>query len=518
MALLKRNAIFYKRQRFCECITMLSVLCMFTCFSLYIVFAHGFHFGKEKPFNLVHNYTRKVVKQENEDALVMCQADQHWEWCRWIHMDQFCDFEWVSSGSGIRQIGCDFPKGKVKFTGDYTKHQCGLLIRDLNAKDRGIWMCEVEKYYTGFSRRYGEYRQSIVNLVVHMKPKTTTTSSPSSSSAAAATGNPTASALTPNSFANNARGGPASGSGGASAGNGNVNNNNNSNSHNSTTVNPISAEEDFEHSFFILRMIVLGTIGCVFSILGLIFWVYFVYLWKTWDSGKREQMATVTSVEVPNSESHSGAVQKRNSSEGSIEAYPYANEDTNETIEDNDETADESPQAKSGHHPHFDRAVMRSRRKSVSFAVYKVNADTMQFDIEHKSVLLGNLSASSAPTSSIAASVAAKKAAKQPSGSPLREVAKKWRDAKTKLVLKDKLSNVILGSSGLNELDKADEKFRNRRRELMEKAKSLEEAAAAAKAKAASSAASNTASIASTTLASVSERDKTKNNEDETAI
>ena len=42
---------------------------------------------------------------------------------------------------------------------------------------------------------------------------------------------------------------------------------------------------------------------------------------------------TVTSVEVPNSESHSGAEKKRNSSEGSIEAYPYANEDTNETIE-----------------------------------------------------------------------------------------------------------------------------------------------------------------------------------------
>ena len=64
LALLKRNAMFYKRQRFCECITMLSVLSMFTIFSLYIVFAHGFHFGKEKPFDLVHNYTRKIVKQE----------------------------------------------------------------------------------------------------------------------------------------------------------------------------------------------------------------------------------------------------------------------------------------------------------------------------------------------------------------------------------------------------------------------------------------------------------------------
>ncbi len=63
-ALLQRNAIFYQRQRCCECITMLSVLFLFTCFSLYIVFAHGFHFGKEKPFNLLHNFTRKIVKQE----------------------------------------------------------------------------------------------------------------------------------------------------------------------------------------------------------------------------------------------------------------------------------------------------------------------------------------------------------------------------------------------------------------------------------------------------------------------
>ena len=98
-------------------------------------------------------------------------------------------------------------------------------------------------------------------------------------------------------------------------------------------------------------------------------------------------------------------------------------------FKDNDETAEDEPTPAAGHHPHFDRAVMRSRRKSVSFAVYKVNADTMQFDIEHKSVLLGNLSASN--------SASAKKiTAKQPSGSPLREVAKKWRDAKNKLVIK----------------------------------------------------------------------------------
>ena len=64
-------------------------------------------------------------------------------------------------------------------------------------------------------------------------------------------------------------------------------------------------------------------------------------------------------------------------------------------------------------------------------------------------------------------------------------VAKKWKDAKNKLVLK---SSVFMGgrSSSGNEINEKsdqfefkDESFRNRRKELMEKAKALEEEAAA---------------------------------------
>ena len=43
-------------------------------------------------------------------------------------------------------------------------------------------------------------------------------------------------------------------------------------------------------------------------------------------------MATATSVELLG-ENHGSLSHKRNSSEGSIEHYPYANEDTNETNE-----------------------------------------------------------------------------------------------------------------------------------------------------------------------------------------
>ena len=37
--------------------------------------------------------------------------------------------------------------------GDYDRFQCGLRVHRVEVRDRGLWLCEVEKYYAGFSRR-----------------------------------------------------------------------------------------------------------------------------------------------------------------------------------------------------------------------------------------------------------------------------------------------------------------------------------------------------------------------------
>ena len=107
---------------------------------------------------------------QGDSVELLCQADKYWEWCRWIHMDKFCDFEW-SPAYGVHKIGCDFPQGKVELFGDYHQHQCGIRVYDLDSRDRGTWMCEVEKYYTGFSRRYGEYRTNVLNLMISLVRK-----------------------------------------------------------------------------------------------------------------------------------------------------------------------------------------------------------------------------------------------------------------------------------------------------------------------------------------------------------
>lgn len=41
--------------------------------------------------------------------------------------------------------------------GEYGRHECGLEVV-LAPHHRGVWVCEMERYHAGFSRRYGEIR------------------------------------------------------------------------------------------------------------------------------------------------------------------------------------------------------------------------------------------------------------------------------------------------------------------------------------------------------------------------
>ena len=110
-----------------------------------------------------------------------------------------------------------------------------------------------------------------------------------------------------------------------------------------------------------------------------------MYLWRTWDSGKRPDTSSQGRSEAQAVLMAEGRTSmfggKRKSLAGSSDA------DDDDLFNDADDDGDDA--SSDGTHPHFDRALRRSRRKSVSFAVCKLNKDTMQFDIEQKSVLLG---------------------------------------------------------------------------------------------------------------------------------
>ena len=208
------------------------------------------------------NYTvLRFVLFQNETVELLCQTDSYWEWCRWIHLDTFCDFEWMSPGSGVQKINCDIPATKIEFTGDYDKFQCGVRLKHLDIRDRGNWQCEVEKYYVGFSRRYGEFVSSKVNLIIIEKPRPSTKEPPT-------TRKSTTSSLTTTTT-------------------------NNSQIVVSTqkTKNEAELIEEYRQQFFLLKIFVLGTIGLVLTGLVGLFWAYFLYLWKTLDNSlKRDHV------------------------------------------------------------------------------------------------------------------------------------------------------------------------------------------------------------------------------------
>ena len=69
---------------------------------------------------------------------------------RWVHMDKYCDWEWVSSTEGVVQTGCTMLG--VDLVGNYSSQECGIQLT-VGPQHRGVWLCEMEKYHAGFGRR-----------------------------------------------------------------------------------------------------------------------------------------------------------------------------------------------------------------------------------------------------------------------------------------------------------------------------------------------------------------------------
>ena len=123
---------------------------------------HNFSVGYKLSFPSVclrnrdqQKENKKTISFQGDTVRLSCRSNSPWEWCRWIHYDQFCDLEWVSNGAGVAKAGCgDFSDGKIVFSGDYGgANECAVDVTGVSLGDRGLWMCEVEKYYLGFSRR-----------------------------------------------------------------------------------------------------------------------------------------------------------------------------------------------------------------------------------------------------------------------------------------------------------------------------------------------------------------------------
>ena len=70
---------------------------------------------------------------------------------RWVHLNTFCEWEWLSHSAGNTKTGCNMEN--VDFHGQYSEFECGLSFQ-VEPRHRGVWICELEKYHVGFDKRF----------------------------------------------------------------------------------------------------------------------------------------------------------------------------------------------------------------------------------------------------------------------------------------------------------------------------------------------------------------------------
>ena len=131
-------------------------------------FSNAFSLKKSEP------ETPLVVK-EGESFRLSCEVDNYYEYCKFVHTDKMCDFEWKRFGWNITVRECKDYKSRMEWSGNYDYYECAMTISNAQLEDAGAWKCEVESYAFGKYRGYGNKVTADFDIEFIAKTTNTTT-------------------------------------------------------------------------------------------------------------------------------------------------------------------------------------------------------------------------------------------------------------------------------------------------------------------------------------------------------
>lgn len=100
-------------------------------------------------FNIVKTSFQEEVSI-GDTIKLSCTSDGYFEHCVWRHKSEVCEYEWKKSHDAVLKQRCSARiDSRIKFMGEYNKHECSIEIEDANLEDAGGWQCEMEAYMWG---------------------------------------------------------------------------------------------------------------------------------------------------------------------------------------------------------------------------------------------------------------------------------------------------------------------------------------------------------------------------------
>jgi len=107
-----------------------------------------------------------VSVAQGDTLRLLCGTDEDWEHCKWYSPGgQECDFEWKWSSIGVTKQECSLGE-RVEFFGEYDLKECGLVIRNAQQQDAGLWTCHLEEFLFLFGKGVGRTVEATISVAV----------------------------------------------------------------------------------------------------------------------------------------------------------------------------------------------------------------------------------------------------------------------------------------------------------------------------------------------------------------
>jgi hypothetical protein len=103
------------------------------CRSISLVF---FIVSASSAFELIKVEPKSTTIPNGGKLRLTCNTDGVFEWCKFIHNNKFCDFEWVKSTWNITMKECSHFDDRIRFFGDYNKYECGIELDNVTEEGK----------------------------------------------------------------------------------------------------------------------------------------------------------------------------------------------------------------------------------------------------------------------------------------------------------------------------------------------------------------------------------------------
>ena len=68
-----------------------------------------------------------------------CNTDDYYEWCKFIHNDKVCDFQWKKDVWNITALECSDFEGRARFVGTYDNYECAMELDNVTPEGNSVY-------------------------------------------------------------------------------------------------------------------------------------------------------------------------------------------------------------------------------------------------------------------------------------------------------------------------------------------------------------------------------------------